>query len=174
MEILNYFGEIWKDIKGFEGKYQVSNFGRVKSLERLRKGKCNSFVKVKEKILKGKIDKDGYIEYALCCGKHNKMKCYKAHRLVADAFIPNPDNLPQINHKDENKMNNYVDNLEWCTAKYNINYSIYRQSWLILYKNILYKSVKDCSRQTGISHTTIRNHIKNNKPYNGYYFNRVS
>lgn len=115
--------EIWKDIKGYEGKYQVSNIGRVKSCERYRKGKSNSKVYLPEKILKGKYDKDGYIEYGLCMGEHQQMKFYRCHRLVAEAFIPNPDNHPIINHKNEIKCDNRVENLEWCNNRYNMIYS---------------------------------------------------
>lgn len=101
--------EIWKDILGYEGLYQVSNFGRVKSLKF-----------GKERILKLTKDKDGYLIVNLY--KNNKSKTFKVHRLVAEAFIPNPDNLPQVNHKDEDKSNNIVSNLEWCDVKYNQNY----------------------------------------------------
>lgn len=107
--------EEWKDIKEYEGLYQISNFGRVKSLEK-RAG--NS--KRKEKILKEFKDKNGYIRVILC--KNNKTSLKGVHRLIAEAFIPNPNNYPQINHKDEDKQNNNINNLEWCTCKYNINY----------------------------------------------------
>ena len=107
--------EIWKDIKGYEGLYQISNYGEVKSLE-----KKAGFSTRKEKILKQHLDKDGYVKVYLC--KNNKVKFLSVHRLIAEAFIPNPNNFPQINHKDENKQNNKIENLEWCTCKYNINY----------------------------------------------------
>ena len=100
--------EYWKPVVGYEGHYQVSNFGRVKSIKF-----------GKEIILKQKI-KDGY--YYVGLSKNGIVKNYFVHRLVAEAFIPNPNNLPQVNHKDENKLNNSVDNLEWCDAKYNRNY----------------------------------------------------
>lgn len=106
------FKEVWKDVKGYEGKYQVSNLGRVKSLNYHRSGK--------ERLLSLAHDKDGYLY--VCFHKNGKQKLYKVHRLVAIAFIPNPDNLPCVNHKDENPSNNRVENLEWCTQKYNINY----------------------------------------------------
>ena len=104
--------EIWKDVKGYEGLYQVSNLGRVKSLNYRRSGK--------ERLLSLAHDKDGYLY--VCFRKNGKQKLHKVHRLVAQAFIPNPDNLPQVNHKDENKTNNNVKNLEWCTNEYNHNY----------------------------------------------------
>ena len=106
--------EIWKDIKNYEGLYQVSNFGKVKSLP--RKGTQTNT----EKILKVSYTYNGYERVSL--HKNNKDKRYLVHRLVAETFIPNPNNYPQVNHKDENKINNNVSNLEWCTPSYNINY----------------------------------------------------
>lgn len=100
--------EIWKPIKDFEGHYQVSNFGRVKSIKF-----------GKEIILKQNIRR-GY--YYVGLSKNGKVKYFQVHRLVAEAFLPNTDNLPQVNHKDENKLNNNVDNLEFCDNKYNSNF----------------------------------------------------
>lgn len=100
--------EIWKPVKGFEGKYEVSSLGRVKSLNY-----NNTSV---EHILKQQY-KQGYY---IVCLKHNVFK--RVNRLVAEAFIPNPDNLPYVNHKDEDKTNNIVTNLEWCNASYNVKY----------------------------------------------------
>ena len=105
--------EEWRDIKGYEGKYMVSNLGRFKSLNYRRTGK--------EKILEGYPDKDGYLYVNLC--KDGKGKQCMIHRLVAMAFIPNPDNLPEVNHKDEDKTNNRVENLEWCSRLYNNTYN---------------------------------------------------
>ncbi len=113
--------EIWKDIKDFEGLYQISNLGRVKSLERI--DKSNHLVK--EKILKIFKTRNGYLKVVLC--KNGKQKNYDIHRLVAQAFITNPDNLPQVNHKDENKENNCVWNLEFCSCSYNTNYGTRNQ-----------------------------------------------
>lgn len=112
--------EIWKDILGYEGLYQVSNFGRVKSLERLIKYTENKIVLRKCRIIKTNTNKCGYVYVVLHKDGIKKMKTI--HRLVAEAFLDNPDNLPQVNHKDENKLNNSVENLEWCDAKYNVNY----------------------------------------------------
>ncbi len=111
--------EVWKDIKGYEGLYQVSSLGRVKSLSRVvvkSNGRNNS---VKGRILKSYSCR-GYRYVDIC--KNGIYKKCKIHRLVAEAFLPNPDNLPQVNHKDETLDNNKVENLEWCTPKYNINY----------------------------------------------------
>lgn len=101
--------EIWKPIKGYEEKYMVSNLGRVKSLSNNRNRK--------EKILKPCKDSGGYLFVVLC--SNGKCKQITVHRLVSETFIPNPDNLPIINHKDENPLNNCVNNLEWCSVKYN-------------------------------------------------------
>ena len=100
--------EIWKDCKGYEGKYQVSNLGRVWSIK-------------SQKCLKPYIMNNGYKQVSLMC-KNGKVKKELVHRLVAIAFIDNPNNLPQVNHIDENKENNCLDNLEWCDPKYNSNY----------------------------------------------------
>lgn len=104
--------EIWKSLE-FLGypNYQVSNFGRVKSLKR-----------GKEKILKTYKDKYGYLILHLY--NNSKVKTYFVHRLVALSFIPNPEKLPMINHKDESRDNNCVENLEWCDCKYNLNYGL--------------------------------------------------
>ena len=111
--------EIWKDVKDYEGLYQVSNLGRVKSLERKSWNGYKWFIK-KERILKPRPLKAGYLKVSL--SKDGIVKDFLIHRLVAIAFIPNPNNLPEVNHKDENKGNNWYCNLEWCDGKYNINY----------------------------------------------------
>ena len=112
--------EIWKDVEGYEGLYQVSNFGNVKSVKRIIKKANNAYLSVKERLLKYTTNHKGYKMVSL--SKNGKQKSCTVHRLVAKAFIPNPKDLPQVNHKDENKLNNYVNNLEWCDNKYNCNY----------------------------------------------------
>lgn len=112
--------EIWKDIEGFEGLYQVSNLGRVKSLDRYVNAKSNSKCFKKGKILKIRTNWDGYKGVTLC--KKGRKYKFQLHRLIAQAFIPNPHNYPIINHKDENKSNNCIENIEWCTYSYNTNY----------------------------------------------------
>ena len=111
--------EIWKDVAGFEGFYQISNMGNVRSMERLVSfGKQKRTVPAIERIKR--TDKRGYLTVTL--SKENKIKNAKIHRLVAEAFVPNPHNLPEVNHKDENKQNNCADNLEWCEHLYNAIY----------------------------------------------------
>ena len=113
--------EIWKPVIGYEGLYEVSNLGRVRSVDRLVKYSNGQIHLHKGRILSpGLVHKLGYLQVALC--NNGKIKHKMVYRLVAEAFLPNPDNLPQVNHKDENPFNNCVDNLEWCTIEYNINY----------------------------------------------------
>jgi hypothetical protein len=111
--------EIWKPIPGYEGYYEVSNTGKVRSLTRTVIMKDGKPRPIKGRELKPKIN-NGYPTVNL--SKNGTVKTIRIHRLVALTFIPNPDNLPIINHKDENKQNNNVNNLEWCTYEYNNNY----------------------------------------------------
>ena len=102
--------EEWKDIQGFEGWYQISNYGNIKSLDRISPGKNNSVRHLKGAFMKLNIDTNGY--YIICLHKNKIRYDFKVHRLVAQTFIPNPDNLPEVNHIDGDKLNNHVDNLE--------------------------------------------------------------
>lgn len=113
--------ETWKDIKDYEGLYQVSNLDNVRSLERVVTHKTTGSRTIREKILKLNNDNNGYFYVSL--SKDGKKKNFKIHRLVAEAFIPNPENLPQVNHIDENKSNNKITNLEWSTSLSNLNHS---------------------------------------------------
>lgn len=124
--------EIWKPVYGFEGFYEISNFGNVRGVDRYIKNRWGTLTLWKGRILKLRTDDDGYLRVGL--KKYGKNYSKGVHRLVGEAFIPNPNNLPQINHKDENKKNNFVfinpdgtvnfekSNLEWCTNEYNLNY----------------------------------------------------
>lgn len=142
--------EIWRDIEGYEGIYQISNKGRVKSL-----------YKGSERILKPWNNGRGYYCIILC--NDNVKKTFLLHRLVAQAFIPNLYNLSEVNHKDENKLNNCVVNLEWCTRQYNVDYSLSKAvigidkvSGLILE----FPSTREAERQTGISKGNICDCLK--------------
>lgn len=160
--------EIWKPVKGYEGLYEVSSFGRVKGYN--------------NKILKPFVDKDSYFKVALYKNKNNS-KQY-VHRLVAIAFIPNPSRLPEVNHKDENKQNNCVDNLEWVTHSQNLSYGtrVERQvKTLIANERLLkpvccfskdgellqiFKSVKEASEITGANKSSISQCCKGKPNYN--------
>ena len=142
--------EIWCPIKGYESLYEVSDQGRVRSLKF-----------GKERILKQLRTPKGYLTVGLYKNGEDK-RCY-VHRLVAKTFIPNPDNLPEVNHKDENKTNNSVQNLEWCDQKYNINYGTrndrcskpvlqYTKSGVFVRE---WKSTHDVQRNLGYFHNYI-------------------
>lgn len=161
--------EVWKDIKGYEGLYQVSNLGRVKRL----KGK---YMK-SDKLLKQVTLDSGYIAVGLC--KHNKAKNFRVHRLVAEAFIPNPEEKPQVNHINEDKTNNMVSNLEWMTAKENNNYGTRTQRTSKPVKAIdiangeynIYCSISECARQLGLHQPNICQCLKGKcKQIGGYIF----
>lgn len=110
---MNATEEIWKSVRGYEHSYKVSNMGRVMALPNHRHP--NSIIL--------KPQSNGKCGYLLVFLQHKGIsKGFLVHRLVAEAFIPNPDNLPEVNHRDEDKSNNVVTNLEWCTRKYNVNY----------------------------------------------------
>lgn len=113
--------EIWKDIAGWEGLYQVSNCGRVRSVKRTVWDNRGYYKNVPEKILKAGKTKNGYMLVVLI--KDGVGKSHKVHQLVAKAFIPNPSNLPIINHKNEIKSDNRVENIEWCSYSYNNSYN---------------------------------------------------
>lgn len=144
--------ETWKDVAGYEGQYQVSNFGRVRSL---KYGKVH--------LLKPGTNGCGYFQVGF--RRDGNRKLFLVHRLVAEAFIPNPSNFPFINHKDENPANNAVNNLEWCTAKYNNNYGTCKakRSKAILQFNKSgnlvseWPSASEAERQTGFARSSISN-----------------
>lgn len=175
--------EIWKDIKGYEGLYQVSNIGNVKSLNYHRSGE--------EKIRKPKVGIDGYLRVNL--SKNGKCKTLLIHRLVLRTFNPveNMDKL-EVNHKDENSQNNNLDNLEWCNRSYNINYGTrtqrFAQSKSIPIVQLdtstnkvvnVYCSAMEADRQ-GFDHGNISNccknkfHRKGNNIYKGYKWQYMS
>lgn len=179
--------EIWKDITGYEGYYQVSNMGNVRSVDRVVfNSKNNAYHKIKGKNRAFSIRKKGYLGVYLM--KEGKGKSFLVHRLVAEAFIPNPLKLPQINHKDENKQNNCAENLEWCTNKYNANYGDRNRKHSITQTNNthhqkpvlcvetgeLYANSKDVQRRTGNWAANIRKACGNNMRIGGYHWKWIS
>lgn len=142
--------EIWKDVVGYEGLYQVSNMGNVKSLNWKKQGY--------PKNLWLKPHKKGYWQVELA--KDGVKKCFVVHRLVALAFIPNPHGYSQVNHKDENKRNNCVDNLEWCNASYNAIYSLERRGIISNRKRVPQRKNSSHSSQPIIQMTLSGEEVK--------------
>jgi len=177
--------EIWKDIEGYENLYQISNKGRVKSLNYNRTGK--------EKILKlqkSSLKRAQYFNINL--RKDGKVKQYLVHRLVALTFLPNPNNYPCVNHKDENKQNNCLSNLEFCSYKYNNNYGTSKERArlkrinnpktskpvkcldLETNKETIYPSIHEAGRQLGIKFQSIHQYLRKEKTYkNRYIFTEI-
>ena len=175
--------EIWKDIEEYEGYYQVSNLGRIKSLSREKIMPNGTLCFTKERILSLNKNRNGYMSVSLY--KNNKRETFRIHRLVAIAFIPNPNNLTDVNHKDENKENNCVDNLEWCDKSYNNRYGtkIERQSDTRSYpiyqydlKGNLVKewiSTSRASKEGGFNYNCIKLCLYGkNKTHKGYFWSR--
>lgn len=163
---------IWKDVVGYEGIYQVSDDGRVKSLPRVRHN-GRGIYQTKERILRpGKRGKGDLLYQFVLRRMAKQFLHHSVHRLVAEAFLENPEMLPEVNHKDQDTLNNCANNLEWCTRKYNINYSKAKrvsQYSLCGEKLAEYQSVVFASKITGISRTAINNNLKNwSKTAGGY------
>lgn len=169
--------EIWKDIIGYDGVYQISNLGNVKSKNVSKK--CGHYYS-ESHILKQSPTPQGYCQVTLY-DKNRKRKKYSVHKLVADAFIPNPNNYPCVNHKDENKTNNCVSNLEWCSYEYNNAYGTARirqiettsrkieQFTLEGHWIATYLSVSIASKIVGIATTSIKDCCNGKHPFAGGY-----
>lgn len=136
--------EIWKDVVGFEGMYQVSDLGRVRGLNRITRNNATSTKNIKGKLLTPYKNDNGYMMVCLSNPNYNK-RHYRVHRLVAEAFLPNPHNYTDVNHKDEMKHNNNVTNLEWCNRSYNSRYGTCQER-LSKHKQ---RSVVMCDKKTG-------------------------
>ena len=162
--------EVWKDVQGYEGLYQVSNLGRVKSLERSVYHSKGGNRIYPGKILNPSNNGDGYL--FLYLSKNGTTKEYRVNRLVAEAFIPNPDNLEVVNHKDENKLNNSVENLEWCTVEYNNRYSTAKQICQYDLSGRLmteWEAISDASKELGINCSNIAQCCKGKRKTAGGY-----
>lgn len=173
--------EIWKDVKGYEELYQVSNLGRVRSLDRLD----GANHRLKGSIMKGCEITGGYLGVTLY--KNSVVSSKKIHRLVAEAFIPNSEHKPQVNHINEDKTNNMVSNLEWMTAKENNNHGTRNErigravskskSIPIIATNIKtgesteFYGTRECARQLGLYQSTITRVLQGKyKQTGGYTF----
>ena len=153
-----------KSVKGYEGYYEVDQFGRVYSLDRIIKVSDNGRLydkHIKGKQLKQSMHTNGYKTVALT--KDGKTKGLFVHRVVAEAFIDNPNNLPMVNHKDEDKTNNFVENLEWCTNEYNLNYGTARKRRARALKGK--KHTKEHNSKISIS---MKNYRDNERAEKGY------
>lgn len=144
--------EEWKDIKGYEGIYKVSNLGRVKSLKAWHGNKYKSIYVDIDKIIKPMKEKSGYLKVVL--HDKNKKQNKRIHRLVAEAFIENPYNYKCINHIDGNKTNNKANNLEWCTQKYNVIDAVEKDLRKFTYKG-KYKKYINYDKRTDIFYVNI-------------------
>ena len=150
--------EEWKDITGYEGLYQISNLGRVKTLRT-------------NKIMRQEKIRSGYLRVML--SNNGNSKRFLVHRLVAQEFITNPSSLPEVNHKDENKLNNTVENLEWCSRSYNVNYGTMQdkinKSRCKKIKCIdtgeIFNSIREAAKKYNVDDTSLVHHLKNKDRY---------
>lgn len=164
--------EIWKPVVGYEGKYEVSNLGRVRSLSRVidMPSKLGNIYPLHHngKVLKMRLNNKGYY-YLRLCGK-----MFTVHRLVAKAFVSNPNGYSCVNHKDENPKNNKAENLEWCTFQYNLNYGtcrarIGKKCWVAVVatdgdgKEYYFSSMREAQEKTGVDYRNITNCCRNVK-----------
>jgi predicted transcriptional regulator YheO len=168
--------EVWKPIQGFEGIYEVSNFGRIKSLSRIVIGGKGKMQQVTEKILANTTDKKGYLVVRLCDSVNKKSGTFKVHRLVASAFILNKGNKQQVNHINAVKSDNRVENLEWVTPQENIEHSVInglqdydsKRIAINVYKNGLFvetlKGINTVAKKLRIGKNSIYSVLLNQKP----------
>ena len=176
--------EIWKDIPGYEGRYQASVFGYIRSKNRIvKKGKKRVDTSIKGVIIAPYIPEDGYLRVSLYKNGHKRNE--KVHSLVARTFIPNPENKKTVNHIDENKLNNTVENLEWMTNSENVNYGTRVQRLKEKYgyrikrispsrKEEYYSSLHDVEEKTGIPRQSVSYAIKHHTKLKGFEWEVVN
>ena len=160
--------EEWKAIPGYEGLYEVSSEGKVRSLNYRGTGKV--------RVLKLSVNRYGYLQVHLC--KEGKVKNYRVNRLVAQAFIPNPNNLPEVNHIDEIKTNNRVENLEWCDRQYNMSYGTgneragkaHRKPVICLETGQVFSSLTEAALYIGYSQGSLSTAIIKGYKAKGYHW----
>lgn len=181
---MNNNKEIWTDIQGYEGRYEISSWGRVKSCERYVKSNNGNLRKVKERILRLSKDKYGYLQVVLRNNNGIK-KTYLVHRLVAQTYLSNHENLSEVNHRDEDKTNNRVENLEFCTSEYNLHYGTRIQRIKEKHSHPLiqvtlkgevvniYPSAGEVQRQLGWWQATISRACRNGGAYKGYLWRYI-
>lgn len=161
--------EVWKDIPKFEGLYQASNLGKIKSLPKLVNNRFKDISKA-ERILKPSKAKNGYLRVVLV--KNGAKKYMSVHRLIAITFLPNNFGLEQVNHKNKNKEDNRVENLEWCTSKYNTRYSVAKkiEQYDLDGKYIkTWNCIRDVENELSIKNNNLNHCLKNkNKTAGGY------
>lgn len=175
--------EIWKDVTGYDGIYQVSNLGNVRSLPLTRKMKNGVERSYEGKMLNPSESKDGYLVVDLSVD--GKRKTTKIHRMVAEAFVNNPLNLPVVNHKNENKHDNRASNLEWCSIRYNLRYGTtqkrraHKIGWKVRMFSEEGKYIKTfatmraASRILKLPMSGIYQSVLTKKAYKGYLFRKV-
>lgn len=158
--------EEWKPIIETEGRYEISNLGNIRGVDRYARVCGGGQRFIKGRIVKPNVCSNKYLMFNASMGETTKH--FLVHRLVAQYFIPNPNNFPEVNHKDEDPQNNHMDNLEWCTPKYNCNYGTRNQRCMekVIKKPVkqltldgvlikVYPMIKDAERQTGVDSTQI-------------------
>ena len=148
----------WKEIAGYEGLYIISDRGDVVALPKTVRDGNRPYRRKAQLMKKGTRGNDGFMYEFVVLTKNKERKHCSVHRLVAEAFIPNPDGLPEVNHKDENPLNNNASNLEWCTRQYNIEYSKGRAVEQLNGGSVIarFKSIARAGRETGIGRKSIQ------------------
>lgn len=175
--------EIWKPVRNYEGLYEVSNLGHVRSLTRKIKTSKGIIQTWKGQLLTPGKSGNGY--YYVMLSRHGKSKARRVHILVADAFLPNDENYQQVNHLDGDKSNNSASNLEWCTPHQNIEHAVtnglFHNPVILQFKNSslvgAYHSARDAAKATGLSYSAIGKCIQHNpehKHVGGYVFRKAT